>query len=82
MILTHKQEVLEHIGETSSTIYDKAYQQGRADAIDECLQRVKNRLLTYSVGDDVIIDFNLLEDELLEIMEELKEKNDKTKPNP
>lgn len=31
MILTHKQEVLEHIGETSSSIYDKAYNKGRAD---------------------------------------------------
>lgn len=61
---------------TIQKFISEVYAWGRADTIEECLQRVKDRLLTYSVGDDVIIDFNLLEDELLEIMEQLKEQTE------
>lgn len=83
MILTHKQEVLEHIGETSSSIYDKAYQQGRVDAIDE--MNILG-LVNFKVSDNPIkrkmiveIDFDdcLNSEQIIAIMlEQLKEQTE------
>lgn len=47
--------------------YQRGYKQGRAEERVKVLERVKQRLLTYSVGDEVIIDYNTLFDELSEI---------------
>lgn len=54
--------------------YDKGYQQGRADAINECIELVLKTCFVHFPCDDETIDFYLtVKQDVMKRMEQLKE---------